>query len=185
MAEDEVLDAREAAKYLKINEQTIRRLARDNEIPAFRVGGTWRFKKSSLNRWAESQELNRRSPHVLIVDDEEAIRVALQRLLELERFKVTTAGGGIAALEALQEEVPDVVLLDMKMPDMDGPTVLQEIRKGWGSLPVIILTGYPDSDLVSHALQFSPITLLAKPVTPAQVVATVRGLIGNQKVRST
>lgn len=185
MAEDEILDAREASKYLKINEQTLRRLARNNEIPAFRVGGNWRFKRSSLDRWAESQELKRRLPHVLVVDDEDAIRVSLQRLLELEHFQVTTADGGVAALEAIREKVPDVVLLDMKMPDMDGPTVLQEIRKAWGSLPVIILTGYPDSELVRSALQFSPITLLAKPATPEQVVTTVRGLIGNQKVRST
>jgi len=170
----EVFDAREAAGYLRINEQTVRRLAREGAIPAFKVGGVWRFKKSVLDAWAEAQGMPRSGGgRILVVDDEEPMLELLRRILAKEGFTVAMTASGKRALEMIGESRPDLVLLDLKIPDMDGPTVLEEIRRKWGDLPVVILTGYPESELVSQALKFSPITLLAKGATDAQIVQTV------------
>lgn len=171
---NEVLDAREAAQYLKINEQTVRRLARDSEIPAFKVGGSWRFKRSSLDRWASSQELRQVHRSVLVIDDEEAVRNVLKRALEREEFQVETMASGEEALTTLSGGMPDVIILDLKMPGMDGPEVLKHIRELREDVPVIILTAFPESTLMERAMQYGPITLLSKPASPDLVVATVR-----------
>lgn len=174
----EVFDAREAAGYLRINEQTVRRLAREGAIPAFKVGGVWRFKKSVLDAWAEAQGMSQTGQRILVVDDEEPILELLRRILTRESFSVETTTSGKRALEMIQQSVPDLVLLDLKIPDMDGATVLESIRRTHGDLPVVILTGFPDSELVSQALKFSPITLLAKGATDKQIVSAVEAAVG-------
>lgn len=71
-----------------------------------------------------------RLPRVLVVDDEEAIRTALERALGLEGFAVATVDGGRAALDAVEEQQPDVVVLDILMPELDGVTVTKTLRAG-------------------------------------------------------
>lgn len=181
MDASEILDAREAAAYLKINEQTVRRLARDSEIPAFKVGGSWRFKRSSLDRWAASQESRPARHRMLVIDDEESIRTVIRRTFERQGFEVDDAGGAHEITERLQGPKPDIIILDLKMPDMDGPTALEKVRARWGEVPVIVLTGYPDSGLMERALQFSPITLLSKPSSSELIVRTVRSILSGAK----
>ncbi len=176
--ETDILDARGAAEYLKLNEQTVRRLAREKQIPAFKVGGSWRFKKSVLDRWAESQHLAGQPRNILVVDDEEPVRDFVRRVLEREGHNVRTAAEGEEALQNMQESEPDCVLLDLRMPGMSGPEVLKNIREDYGQLPVVILTGYPEIALMHRALEYAPITLLAKPVTRDQIVEAVGNLIG-------
>jgi excisionase family DNA binding protein len=179
--DSDVLDAREAARYLKLNEQTVRRLARESQVPAFKVGGTWRFKKSILDRWAESQHLASHAKTVVVVDDEEPIREFVRRVLEQEGYNARTAGDGVEALECMKETPPDCVLLDLKMQGMSGPETLKQIREGWGAVPVVLLTGYPEVALMHRALQYAPITLLAKPVTRDQIVEAVESLLGERR----
>ncbi len=61
---------------------------------------------------------------------------------------------------------------------MDGPTILKEIRQRHGAVPVIIFTAYPDSDLMNRALEYSPITLLAKPASPEKIINTAKAAAG-------
>lgn len=173
----EVLDVREAAEYLRLNEQTVRRLARDREIPAFKVGGSWRFKRSSLDRWAVSQEQAEPTYKILAVDDDDTIRGLLKRILSGAGYAVEVASGGREALEIASIQTPDLILLDLHMPGMTGPQILEEIRKLYGNVPVVILTGYPESSLMEKALRFSPVTLLAKPSTPEKILESVRSLL--------
>ena len=93
---DDVLDARDAAAYLRINEQTARRIARDNEIPSFKVGGSWRFKKSSLDAWTGMQEQRSQGTvkRILVIDDDPGIRRVVQRSLERDGLTVDTAQPG-------------------------------------------------------------------------------------------
>lgn len=175
MAEEhDILDAREAARFLGVHEETLRRLAREKKIPAYKLGGGWRFNKSFLYRWADSQQANRRRKHILVVDDEQTVREVIGRVLQKASFDVTSAASGAEALEEIAKETPDLILLDLKMPDMDGPATLAEIRENVGDVPVIVITGYPDSDLMARALERGPIMLLTKPVAPRQLIQTVR-----------
>ena len=173
----DVLSAQEAADYLGVHVETIRRQARKGEIPAYKIGKDWRLRKSALNRWAEQHHERARSAHVLVVDDEEVIHSLIKRVLEPQGYRVSAALDGTEALSLMRHETPDVVLLDLQMPGMNGPAVLREIRKDYGDLPVIIITGHPDSDLMSQAMQCSPFLLLSKPVTVAQLLEAVRSAV--------
>jgi len=117
-----------------------------------------------------------KGPHVLIVDDDYAIRESLRLVLEEKHFDVTTAEGGNQALELMGQDVPDIVVLDLLMAGLNGPSTLKEIRKKWGLIPVILYTGYPDGDLLVQAMESSPFTVLAKPCPLKLFVATVRRL---------
>ena len=173
---NDILDARQAAKYLRINEQTVRRLAREREIPSFKVGGVWRFKVSSLDSWAEAQISGRERKRVLVVEDEADMSDLLRRILE-KSFFVSVARTGEDALAAMRSNLPDMVLLDLKLPGMQGPDVLAQIRQAWGDLPVVILTGYPESDLVNQALEYSPITLLSKTASNEQIMDAIQSAV--------
>jgi PAS domain S-box-containing protein len=114
------------------------------------------------------------SADLLVIDDAPDARQMLYDLLSAERYNVRTACDGAEALQQMQHRVPDLVLLDLSMPKLDGPATLKEIRKNWGAIPIIVHTGYTDSDLMKRALEFSPFTLLAKPCAPDQILETVR-----------
>src|SRR5688572_29177415 len=92
------------------------------------VGSTFTF---TLPKQPAAQRAN-----LLLVDDDPTMRDILRRILERAEFEVATAGDGEAALKQIHKQVPDMVLMDLEMPVMDGPTTLQEIRKRWGPIPV-------------------------------------------------
>jgi len=88
---------------------------------------------------------------------------------------------GRTGLELIAEEIPDLVLLDLMMPDMNGPRFLQELRKTHRTLPVVIVTGHSDSDLMTQAAQFGPLMLLSKPVERVQLEQVVRMAQGTSR----
>src|SRR6202035_4965786 len=109
------------------------------------------------------------------------VREALRRVLEDDGFDVATVAGGTEALQRIGHKAPDVVVLDLMLMGLDGPTTLKEIRKNLGLVPVIVHTGYPDGDLMQRALESSPFTLLAKPCSPKRFVETVRRICDDNK----
>ena len=112
--------------------------------------------------------------NVLVIDDDPDMLDMLRQLLWAEQYNVRTAHGGEEGLAEMRRQTPDIVLLDLAMPELTGSATLKEIRKNWGQLPVIVHTAFADSDLMKQALAFSPFTLLAKPCTPEQILETVR-----------
>jgi PAS domain S-box-containing protein len=115
-----------------------------------------------------------KAAHVLVVDDDGEVRESLRRVLTDDGFDVATVAGGSEALQRIGQKTPDLVVLDLMMVGLDGPSTLKEIRKNLGPIPVIVHTGYPDGDLMQRALESSPFILLAKPCPPKQFVETVR-----------
>src|SRR4051794_13998617 len=92
-------------------------------------------------------------PAVLVVDDEAAIREALERALRLEGFAVRTAGGGLPALEEIERQEPAIVLLDVTMPDLDGVEVIKRLRAGGRDLPICVLSARNEVDDRVRGLQ--------------------------------
>ncbi len=178
--EDTPLNAREAAEFLGAHVESIRRLARKAEIPAYKIGKDWRFRKDALRRWAETHHLRAAKRTILVVDDDAAVRSVLRRVLEHHGYAVTTAASGAEALDIARRQPPDAVILDLLMPGMDGPTTLERLRGQTDGVPVIVLTGYPDSDLMARALRFSPVTVLARPAQPDRIVEAVGSVLGGQ-----
>ena len=177
----DVLDAQAAAWLVGAHVETLRRLARRGEVPAYKVGKDWRFNKIALTRWMDTHQARMTPPLVLVVDDEKDIRELVSLFLQKDGYRVTTVESGSRAIEAVQREMPDVVLLDLIMPGMNGVEVLKALHAIKPELPVVIVTGYPDSDMMAEALRYPPVTLLPKPVDNAIVRETVRRLLNGTR----
>jgi DNA-binding NtrC family response regulator len=80
---------------------------------------------------------------ILVVDDEEGIRLLYKEELEEEGFNVELASNGEEALCAIERSIPDLMLLDIRMPGMDGIAVLRKVKERWKGLPVVLCTAYP------------------------------------------
>lgn len=107
---------------------------------------------------------------ILIVDDEEVVRLSFLRILASEHCEVKAVWTWAQVLEAMQEEAIDIVLLDLRMPDMDGMSVLRALKQRWPESEVIIITGYPTLETAKEAVTLGAYDYLAKPVGPAQVI---------------
>jgi len=108
---------------------------------------------------------------VLVVDDEEIVRLSHMRTLSGQECIVEAARGGEEALEKMQKEPADVVLMDLRMPGMDGLSALQSIKERWPQTEVVIITGYPSVLTAREAVKLGAFDYLAKPVGPDKVLA--------------
>ncbi|MGQ9599193.1 MAG: response regulator [Anaerolineae bacterium] len=121
---------------------------------------------------------------VLLVDDHRIVRQGISSLLELENdlTVVGEAASGARALELIEEKHPDIVLLDIKMPDMDGADVCREIQARYPDLPVIILTAYSGDDQVLRCIQAGARGYVLKDVDVVELVRTIRVVHSGQSV---
>ncbi len=114
------------------------------------------------------------APHVLVVDDEPDIRNLVREILEDEGYEVTVAENGAAAREARRHRRPDLILLDIWMPDVDGITLLQDWSNGGGlPCPVIMLSGHGTVETAVEATRLGAYDFLEKPLSLAKLLLTV------------
>jgi DNA-binding response OmpR family regulator len=116
-------------------------------------------------------------PAVLIVDDEAAIREALERALRLEGFSVRTAAGGRPALEEVATKPPSVMLLDIAMPDLDGVSVIERLRADGHDLPICVLSARTEVEDRVRGLQAGADDYLVKPFALEELVARLHALL--------
>lgn len=112
---------------------------------------------------------------ILVVDDEEVVRLAHLRTLSSEHCKVVAVWNGAQALQAMDREAYDLVLLDLRMPGMDGLSVLKAIKQNWPESEVIVITGYPEIESAKQATRLGAYDYLAKPVGPDEVISAANG----------
>ena len=120
---------------------------------------------------------------VLIVDDERAVRQVLQEFLAGEGYDVTLAGNGGEALDVLRTLQPEVVLLDVSMPGMDGAETLRRIVELRPALPVIMVTANADLDVTSSLLQMGAADYVPKPFELSYLSQTVSMLVAAARDR--
>ncbi|HSK97806.1 MAG TPA: response regulator transcription factor [Euzebyales bacterium] len=118
-----------------------------------------------------------RLPRVLVVDDDEAIRTALERALALEGFVVSTVDGGGAALATVDADPPDVIVLDVVMPDVNGVAVTRTLRDQGRELPILILSALDEVGDRVAGLQAGADDYLVKPFAVDELVARLRALL--------
>jgi PleD family two-component response regulator len=135
---------------------------------------------------AAVQRADPRKPLVLVVDDDAAMRTIIATNLELAGFRVVSAGDGPGAVALLDEHVPDVVVLDVMMPMMDGYATLGKIRRHATAshVPVIVLTGRSDSPDPVKSLEAGADDFIAKPFSPQEMLARVRAKVRRANVDS-
>lgn len=100
---------------------------------------------------------------ILVVDDQPGIRFLLEEVFKETCYKVVTAADGLEAVVRLKEHKPDLVLLDMKMPGMDGLDVLRTVTSKFPQVPVIMITAYGELQLVKEALNQGAKGYITKP----------------------
>jgi excisionase family DNA binding protein len=192
---DEIfLTTEEVLEYLQVNLRTVYRLIKAGKIPAVRVGRQWRFRKRDIDAWLDTQRpRGDRAPaavsadkpaardgrsRVLVVDDESSIRELLQKTLALAEYDVDIAQDGRAALERLRLGNYDLLIADLKMPGMDGLTLIREAKRLKTDLPVIIITGFSTESSAIEAVNLGVAGYLTKPFRVPQVLAAAARALG-------
>jgi DNA-binding NtrC family response regulator len=124
-------------------------------------------------------------PVILVIDDEEAIRLFLEATLEDRNYDVLTAGSGRQGLALATDNVPDLVMLDLMLPDMPGLDVLQALKKRYAHLPVVMITAYNQSDAAVQAMKLDAFDYVSKPIQLDKLLAVVeKGLSVSAEARA-
>ena len=186
MIDETFLTTEEVLEYLQVNLRTVYRLIKAGKIPAVRVGRQWRFRKRDIDAWLDSQRPRGGGarpapaapsrpasggnvrPRVLVVDDEASIRDLLAKTLALAEYDVDVAPDGRSALERMRMYPYDLLIADLKMPGMDGLTVIREAKRYKADLPVIIITGFSTESSAIEA-----VNLGYQVVVPRDTVAGI------------
>ncbi len=170
----------QAAKYLGVAQSTIRKWSDTGRLPAFYTpGGHRRFRRGDLDQFlGSSRGAGRSRPLVLVVDDDDGLREFLRSNLEIEGYVVREAASAEEGLEALGDEPPDLILLDVMMPRMNGWEMLQRVQEkhGVGAIPVIKFSGKVDEHEAAAEGRGAQ-AFIGKPFDPEQLLASTRHLL--------
>ena len=168
-----LLTVKETAKYLRIPLPTVYYLVQRGQLPAIQIGGRWRIKKDALDKDILKEEKSGQ-PTVLVVDDDESLQNLFKLFLKKIGFSRVVVGTVKEAIAALEKQKFDLVFLDLKLPDGPADDVYDFVKREQPDCPVIIITGYPDSEMLDRILAKGPITVLKKPLKTEQLQQTVR-----------
>ncbi|HEX2044297.1 MAG TPA: response regulator [Gaiellaceae bacterium] len=170
----------QAARYLGVAQSTIRKWSDGGRLPAFYTpGGHRRFRKSDLDAFLSGSRgaAGEGTGHVLVVDDDDGLREYLRAALEIEGYVVREAASAAEGLDALAEEPPDLILLDVMMPEVDGFEMLRRVqeRHGVGAIPVIMFSGKVDE--AATAAEHGAQAFIGKPFDPQQLIDATKQLL--------
>jgi excisionase family DNA binding protein len=184
-SEPDWLTLGQAAKYLGVAQSTIRKWSDQGRVPAFYTpGGHRRYKRGDLDRFLDrsgpsSAGGGGKGPVVLIVDDDERMREYVRVNLEMEGYTVHEAGDGEEGLQVLEESTPDLVLLDVMMPGVDGWEMLRRVqeRHGVGTIPVIMFSGKIEEPAAEEAAKRGAQGFIGKPFNPQELIDQTKQLL--------
>ncbi len=182
-SEPDWLTLGQAAKYLGVAQSTIRKWSDQGRVPAFYTpGGHRRYRRADLDNF-----LNRsgpggaiqQGPLVLIVDDDPRVREYVRVNLEMEGYGVREAGSAEEGLAVLEEVSPDLILLDVMMPEVDGWEMLRRVqeRHGVGAIPVVMFSGKVDEQNAAEATARGAQGFVGKPFDPQQLIEHAKQLL--------
>jgi excisionase family DNA binding protein len=176
-----LLTVKETAEYLRIPLPTVYYLIQRGQIPAIQIGGRWRIKKSALDRDILRQD-KQGQPTVLVVDDDPDLQELFKAFLKKIGFSRVVVGTAKDAISSLRKQKFDLMFLDLQLPDAPGDQVYKTAKQIDPDLNVIVITGYPDSEMLDRILQISPVTVLKKPLKIEQLNQTVK-ILGHSTSR--
>src|SRR6201997_5422387 len=121
---------------------------------------------------------------ILVVDDERLVRWSLRQKIEEWGYEVVEAAAGEAGLRLAQHESPDLVLLDVRLPDLNGLQVLEQLKKNGDSTAVIMITADPQLDDVKSALKLGAYDFIGKPLDFEELRVTIQNALEANRLRS-
>ena len=182
-AQPDWLTLGQAAKYLGVAQSTMRKWSDLGRVSAFYTpGGHRRYRRSDLDQFLDRSGRAGTSavagPLILIVDDDDRLREYVRVNLEVEGYTVREAGNVDEGLAALEQEPPDLILLDVMMPKVDGWEMLRRVQEkhGVGAIPVIMFSGKADAaleDAEAHGVR----GFIGKPFDPQHLIDSTKQLL--------
>jgi excisionase family DNA binding protein len=180
LGEADWLTLGQAARYLGVAQSTIRKWSDSGRVRAFKTPGRHRrYRRDDLDAFLQrSAPESRSGPVVLIVDDDERLREYVRVNLEMEGYTVHEAASAKDGMGILDELRPDLVLLDVMMPEVDGWEMLQLMhdRHGVGSFPVVMFSGKVD-EAADEAAERGAQGFIGKPFDPHELIAQTKQLL--------
>lgn len=172
----ELMTVKETAEYLRIPLPTVYYLVQRGQLPAVQIGGRWRIKRSLLDRDVLRKEEEAGQPTVMVVDDDPALQALFKQFLKKAGFGRLVVGSGAEAISMAKKQRFDFVFLDLKLPDIPGDEVYSQLKDLHPDLPIVVITGYPDSEILSRILSHGPVTVIKKPIEYDQLNKAVKQL---------
>ena len=166
------MNVEELAEHLRLTKRTIYRLLKKGNIPAVKVGHNWRFNEETIDKWLQP-ETGAVKLRILVVDDDPIIGLLFREALETLGHAVVTADTSADGLEYVERLNFGLIFLDLKMPEMDGAELLRRIKNIRPEVPMTIITGYPDSEIMVRAMEQGPFSIMKKPFDISDIVAAV------------
>ena len=181
LGETDWLTLGQAARYLGVAQSTIRKWSDSGRVRVFKTPGRHRrYRRDDLDAFLQrSAPESRSGPIVLIVDDDERLREYVRVNLEMEGYTVHEAGSAEEGMKVLDELRPDLVLLDVMMPKVDGWEMLQLMheRHGVGSIPVVMFSGKVDEAVADEAAERGAQGFIGKPFDPQELITQTKQLL--------
>jgi excisionase family DNA binding protein len=181
--ESEWLTLGQAAKHLGVAQSTIRKWSDLGQLPAFYTpGGHRRYRRSDLEAFLERSGPGKRAkagPDVLIVDDDAGLRGLVRARLELAGCSVREAASAEEGLAALEERSPDLILLDVMLPKVDGWEILRRVQRshGVGAVPVLMFSRQTDEPSSAESESRGPQGMAGTPFDPEQLIESAKQLL--------
>jgi excisionase family DNA binding protein len=179
-SEPDWLTLGQAAKFLGVAQSTIRKWSDNGRVPAFYTpGGHRRYRRRDLEAFLDRSGPGGKEtgPLVLVVDDDAHVREFIRVNLEAEGYSVREAESAEAGLTAIEDQAPDLVLLDVMMPNVNGWEMLQRMQERHGSIPVIMFSGKVDQSTLAQAADRGAREFVGKPFDPQQLIDRAKQLV--------
>jgi excisionase family DNA binding protein len=181
--DSEWLTLGQAARFLGVAQSTIRKWSDQGRVPAFYTpGGHRRYRRGDLNAFLDRSGPGGRSkagPLVLLVDDDVKVRELVRVNLELEGYVVREAGGADEGLSAIKEAKPDLILLDVMMPHVDGWEMLRRVQEQYGAgvIPVVMFSGKVDEESQAKAASSGAQAFVGKPFDVQHLIDQTKQIV--------
>lgn len=181
-ASHNLITVKETAEYLNIPLPTVYYLVQRGQLPAVQIGGRWRVKKDLLDEQVLRKEQKGTQPAVLVVDDDAGIQGMFKLFLKKQGFARVVVGTGKDAISAIEKQKFDLCFLDLQLPDTTGDEVYRIAKQAQPDLPIVIITGYPDSQMLDNILKHGAVTVLKKPLAVQNLEQALK-MLGHKSVK--
>ena len=170
-----LMTVKETAEYLRIPLPTVYYLVQRGQLPAIQIGGRWRVKKDMLDRDILRNE-EEGQPTVLVADDDAGLQSMFKLFLKKQGYSRIVVGTGKEAIAALHKQKFELCFLDLQLPDTTGDEIYKQAKDIQPNMPIVIITGYPDSQMLDNILKLGPVTVLKKPLKVEALQQTMQML---------